>query len=535
MFGFAKKIFTDSRGAELEMFFNSCLNKQKGASDLGNKTCLMTMGKSYSDIMSQYKNFTNISSDIKHEIASKLVNSAIAIQATEGSRSVGLMLLSMYIESQIVTGPEAERVYEYTKNLLAKGLRICEECSKIEDSIINGGNINKTFNTSNDIAESIVRLDESKHGSVKQLQVPIFQSNSIGNKLNSVNNDLNLETSKSNSYNVGKTNKKVVGFYLAFLVSMFFISTIIHNNRNKQSAGVEKNSIYSNATQNPASVTPAGPGHKGTVVETMNSGGYTYARVDENGQNVWVAAMQTKVNVGDTVEFPDALPMVNFQSKTLKRTFDKLIFSPGLLINKSLSPEASAVVDSPTDKADAQAVAARVLSLMENGDFATVYKESSDKFKQGGSESQFVAQFQQTREKVGLLINPQAVSFGTLPGNGYVFVYRLENERYRTDLRLSFARSQNGNMQLTGLNQHDELKNEKAQPIAYQLRSPVRHKTHSLKNKLKTHPAVVYLKGGETLECQSFSRNKNGVHVVVNKSSILDFDKTEVDMSKTFR
>jgi hypothetical protein len=78
----------------------------------------------------------------------------------------------------------------------------------------------------------------------------------------------------------------------------------------------------------------AGAGHKGKVLETMDSGGYTYVQVDENGQKLWVAVMQTKVKVGDTVEFPDSPPMVNFQSKTLKRTFEKIIFAPGLAVNK---------------------------------------------------------------------------------------------------------------------------------------------------------------------------------------------------------
>ena len=87
------------------------------------------------------------------------------------------------------------------------------------------------------------------------------------------------------------------------------------------------------AGMKPQEIKP-GSGHKGKVLETMDSGGYTYVQVEENGQKVWVAAMQTKVKVGDTVEFPDAPPMVNFQSKTLKRTFDKIIFSPGLAVNK---------------------------------------------------------------------------------------------------------------------------------------------------------------------------------------------------------
>ncbi len=83
----------------------------------------------------------------------------------------------------------------------------------------------------------------------------------------------------------------------------------------------------------PQEVKP-GAGHKGKVLETMDSGGYTYVQIEENGEKLWVAAMQTPVKVGDTVEFPDSPPMVNFQSKTLKRTFDKIIFAPGLAVNK---------------------------------------------------------------------------------------------------------------------------------------------------------------------------------------------------------
>ena len=77
---------------------------------------------------------------------------------------------------------------------------------------------------------------------------------------------------------------------------------------------------------------PAGSGHKGKVVSTMNAAGYTYIEVEEKGQKIWVAVMETKVKVGDEVEFPDSPPMLNFQSKSLKRTFDKIIFAPGIRV-----------------------------------------------------------------------------------------------------------------------------------------------------------------------------------------------------------
>jgi nitrous oxide reductase accessory protein NosL len=79
---------------------------------------------------------------------------------------------------------------------------------------------------------------------------------------------------------------------------------------------------------------PAGAGHKGKILSTKDAAGYTYLEVEENGQKLWVAVMQTKVNIGDVVEFPDSPPMVNFQSKSLNRTFDKIIFAPGIRIVK---------------------------------------------------------------------------------------------------------------------------------------------------------------------------------------------------------
>ena len=82
----------------------------------------------------------------------------------------------------------------------------------------------------------------------------------------------------------------------------------------------------------PMEVPSAPNNHKGKVLETMNAGGYTYVQIEEKGQKLWAAVMETKVKVGDSVEFPDSQPMVNFQSKSLNRTFDKIIFAPGIKI-----------------------------------------------------------------------------------------------------------------------------------------------------------------------------------------------------------
>lgn len=65
----------------------------------------------------------------------------------------------------------------------------------------------------------------------------------------------------------------------------------------------------------------------GTVKETMNSGGYTYALLDTGSGQTWIAGPETKAAVGDRMEASDGSPMMNFTSKTLNRTFDRIVFA----------------------------------------------------------------------------------------------------------------------------------------------------------------------------------------------------------------
>lgn len=113
---------------------------------------------------------------------------------------------------------------------------------------------------------------------------------------------------------------------------------------------------------------------------------------------------------------------------------------------------------SPQDQTDARTAALHVLSQFEAGQFAQIYQEASPGFKQIGTEPQFVAKFQQALQKTGPLKNPKETSFETIPGKGHVLIYRLKNENFITDMRISFARSTTGKMELAGLNQHDEPK-----------------------------------------------------------------------------
>jgi len=68
----------------------------------------------------------------------------------------------------------------------------------------------------------------------------------------------------------------------------------------------------------------------GKVVETMNSGGYSYVCLEKGGQKTWVAVPETKVSVGQQMSVLPGMVMPNFTSKSLNRTFDSIIFSGGV-------------------------------------------------------------------------------------------------------------------------------------------------------------------------------------------------------------
>jgi len=74
----------------------------------------------------------------------------------------------------------------------------------------------------------------------------------------------------------------------------------------------------------------ADSGFSGKVVETMNSGGYTYVCLERGGKKTWYAIPQTAVMVGQKLALQPGMEMKNFKSKTLNRTFESVIFSGGI-------------------------------------------------------------------------------------------------------------------------------------------------------------------------------------------------------------
>jgi hypothetical protein len=77
----------------------------------------------------------------------------------------------------------------------------------------------------------------------------------------------------------------------------------------------------------------AAAGFSGKVVETTNTAGYTYVRVDTGSQKLWVATTQFDVKPGDSVTVAAGAPMANYHSQSLNRTFDTVYFTGGITVN----------------------------------------------------------------------------------------------------------------------------------------------------------------------------------------------------------
>ena len=67
--------------------------------------------------------------------------------------------------------------------------------------------------------------------------------------------------------------------------------------------------------------------HKAKVLESLNSGGYTYIQVEEGTNKYWIAMTQRDVKVDQLISFNEQGWMQKFHSKTLNRTFDKILFA----------------------------------------------------------------------------------------------------------------------------------------------------------------------------------------------------------------
>jgi hypothetical protein len=108
------------------------------------------------------------------------------------------------------------------------------------------------------------------------------------------------------------------------------------------------------------------------------------------------------------------------------------------------------------DEAEASAARTRVLTQIKRGDFNTIYEEASAGFKDVGHKQQFLALWNKQLQETGAFKEAKEISHTVRPADKFlVYTYNVKYEKKPKELRLTFGRTKNGKMELTGINQTD--------------------------------------------------------------------------------
>lgn len=73
---------------------------------------------------------------------------------------------------------------------------------------------------------------------------------------------------------------------------------------------------------------------EGEVVSSVDGAGYTYLELKHQGKTFWIAGTQVSAKKGDKIRFDENVVMENFFSKTLNRSFDRIIFASAVKVVK---------------------------------------------------------------------------------------------------------------------------------------------------------------------------------------------------------
>ncbi len=83
-------------------------------------------------------------------------------------------------------------------------------------------------------------------------------------------------------------------------------------------------SLSSAGEENPTTAVPLP--NTGRVIDTFQSGGYTYIEVADGGPSQWLAAPLMNLEKGMHIRYSKGILMANFHSKSLNKTFDRILF-----------------------------------------------------------------------------------------------------------------------------------------------------------------------------------------------------------------
>ena len=119
--------------------------------------------------------------------------------------------------------------------------------------------------------------------------------------------------------------------------------------------------------------------HIAQVIDKISAGGYNYLQVSENKNEYWIAVPTMEIEVGETVYFSKFMVMEEFNSPTIDRTFDEILFVEDA--RKSPTPDEMKKIHTGTTSSDKQQINVEPLA-----DGKTVQQIYTDKSSLAGKD-----------------------------------------------------------------------------------------------------------------------------------------------------
>ena len=115
----------------------------------------------------------------------------------------------------------------------------------------------------------------------------------------------------------------------------------------------------------------------GEVLEARSVEGYTYLRLKTSTGETWAAVPTTTVKPGERVTLADPMVMENFESKSLKRKFDRIVFAT--VAGNDAAPAAASAAPAAAPKAAAAPAPGVKVAKATEPDARTVGEVSTGK------------------------------------------------------------------------------------------------------------------------------------------------------------
>lgn len=116
--------------------------------------------------------------------------------------------------------------------------------------------------------------------------------------------------------------------------------------------------------------------HEITVAEVVQTSGYTYLKVQENGAEKWIAVNRMEAAPGEKYYYAqEGLEMKDFNSKELNRTFETIYFVDALSKEPVAAPAHGALPNKPVQPTLAQKEGVSVAPAVEGLSIAKLYAD----------------------------------------------------------------------------------------------------------------------------------------------------------------